>query len=67
VARRIYGPNRDEVTEKWRRLHKQELNDLYSSTNTIRVIESLRIRWAEHVTRMGENRCANTALAGKPE
>ena len=56
VLRRIFGPRRDEVTEEWRRLHNEELNDLYSSPNIVRVIKSRRIRWAGHVARMGEER-----------
>jgi len=55
--RRIIGPKRDEVSGKWRRLHNEELYDLYSSTNIIRMIKSRRIRWAGHVARMGEKRC----------
>jgi len=54
VLRRMFGPRRDEVTGEWRRLHKEELNDLYSSPNIVRVIKSRRIRWAGHVARMGE-------------
>ena len=54
VLRRIYGPRRDEVTGEWRRLHNEELNDLYSSPNIVRVIKSRR--WAGHVARMGEER-----------
>jgi hypothetical protein len=54
VLRRIFGPKRDEVTGEWRRLHKEELNDLCSSSNIIRVIKSRRMRWAGHVARMGE-------------
>jgi hypothetical protein len=46
VLRKIFGPKRNEVTGEWRRLHKEELNDLYSSPNIIRVIKSRRIRWA---------------------
>jgi hypothetical protein len=54
VLRRIFRPKRDEVTGEWRRLHIEELNDLYSSPNIIRVIKSRRIRWAGHVARIGE-------------
>jgi len=53
VLRRISGPKRDEVTGEWRKLHNEELNDLYSSTNIIRVIKSRRKRWARHVARIG--------------
>jgi len=56
VLRRIFGPRRDEVTRQWRRLHNEELNDLYSSPNIVRVIKSRRMRWAGHVARMGEER-----------
>jgi len=52
VFRRIFGPRRDEVTGEWRRLHNEELNDLYSSPNLVRVIKSRRMRWAGHVARM---------------
>ena len=54
VLRRIFGPRRDEVTGEWMRLHNEELNDLYSSPNIVRVIKSKRTRWAGHVARMGE-------------
>jgi hypothetical protein len=54
VLRRIFGPNRDEVTGEWRKLHNEELNYLYSSPNIIRVIKLRRIRWAGHVTCMGD-------------
>ena len=56
VSRRIFGTRRDEVMGEWRRLHNEELNDLYSSSNIVRVIKSRRMRWAGHVTRMGEKR-----------
>ena len=56
VLRRIFGPRRDEVTGEWRRLHNEELNDLYSSPNIVRMIKSRRMRWAGHVARMGEER-----------
>jgi len=54
VLRRIFGPRRDEVKGEWRRLHNEELNDLYSSPNIVWVIKSRRMRWAGHVARMGE-------------
>ena len=53
VLRRIFGSRRDEVTGEWRRLYNEELNDLYSSPNIVRVIKSRRMRWAGHVARMG--------------
>ena len=56
VLRRIFGPRRNEVTGKWRRLHNEELNDLYCSPNIVRVIKSRRMRWAGHEARMGEER-----------
>jgi hypothetical protein len=56
VLRRKFGPKRDEVTGEWRRLHNEELNDLYSSPNIIRVIESRRMGWAGHVVRMGKRK-----------
>jgi hypothetical protein len=67
VLRRIFGPKRDEVTGEWRRLHHEELNDLYSSPNIIRVIKSRRMRWMGHVARMGEGRVAYRILVGRPE
>jgi hypothetical protein len=65
--RRIFGTKRDEVTGEWRRLHKEELNDLYSSPTIIRVIKSRTMRWAGHVARMGEGRVAYRILVGRPE
>ena len=56
VLRRIFGPRRDEVTAEWRRLHNEELNDLYCSPNIVWVIKSRRMRLAGHVARMGEER-----------
>jgi len=53
VLRRIFGPKRDEVTGEWRKLHNKELNDLYCSTNIVRVIKSRRMGWTGHVARMG--------------
>ena len=68
VLRRIFGPRSDEVTGEWRRrLHNEELNDLYSSPNIVRVIKSRRMRWARHVTRMGEEIGVYRVLVGKPE
>jgi len=64
--RRIFGPRRDEVTGEWRRLHNEELNDLYSSPNILRVKKSRRMRWAGHVARMGEERGVYRVLVGKP-
>ena len=61
------GPKRDEVTRTWRKLHNEELNDLYSSPSIVRVIKSRRIRWAVHVARMGERRDVYRVLVGKPE
>ena len=67
VLRRIFGPKRDGVTGEWRKLHNEELNDLYSSPNIVRVIKSRRLRWAEHVARMEEGRVVHKVLVGKPE
>jgi hypothetical protein len=67
VLRRIFGPERDEATGDWRRLHNEELDDLYSSPNINRVIKSRRLRWAGHVARMGEKRGACRILVGRPE
>ena len=67
TVHRIFGPRRDEVTGDWRRLHNEELNDLYASPNIMRVIKSRRTRWAGHVARMGEERGVYRFLVGKPE
>ena len=67
VLRRLFGSKRDEVTGYWRKLHNEELNDLYSSPSIVRVSKSRRMRGAEHVTRMGESRCVYKVLVGKPE
>ena len=64
---RIFGPRRDKVTEERRRLHNEELNDLYSSPNIVRVIKWRRMRWAGHVACMGEERGVIRVLVGKPE
>jgi hypothetical protein len=67
VLRRIFGPKRDKATGEWRRLHKEELNDLYSSPNIILVIKLRRMRWAGHVACMGVGRGAYRVLVGRPE
>jgi hypothetical protein len=66
VLRRIFGPKREE-DGSWRKLHNDELHDLYSSPNIVRVIKSRRMRWAGHVARMGEGRNAYRVLVGRPE
>jgi hypothetical protein len=67
VLRRIFGAKREEVTGEWRNFHNEELQDLYSSTNTVRVIKSRRMRLAGHVARIGEGRVLYRILVGKPE
>ena len=67
VLRRIFGPKRDEVTGEWRKLNNEELNYLYCSLNILLVIKSGRLRWAEHVARMGEGRSVYRVSVGKPE
>ena len=64
---RTVGPKRAEVTSEWRKLHNEELNDLYSSPNIVRVIKSRRMRWTGHVARMGERKRVYRVLVGKPE
>jgi len=66
VLRRVFGPKRDEVTGEWRKLHNEELSDLYSLPNIVRVVKSRRMRWAGHVARMGW-RGVYRVLVGKPE
>jgi hypothetical protein len=66
VLRRIFGPKRDEVTGDWRRLHNEELYDLYSSQNIIGEIKSRRMVCEGHVARMGERRGAYRVLVGRP-
>jgi PAS domain-containing protein len=67
ALRRMFGPKRDEVTGEWRKLYNEELNDLYSLPNLVRVIKSRRLRWAGHVARMGEGRGVYRVLVGKPK
>jgi hypothetical protein len=67
VLRRIFGPKRDKVTGGWRKLHNEALRDLYSSPSNIRIIKARRMRWAEHVVRIGEKRNSYRLLVGKPE
>ena len=67
VLRRVFGPKRDEVTGKWRKLHNEELRDLYSLPNIVRMVKSRRMRWTGHVARMGEGRGVHRVLVGKPE
>jgi hypothetical protein len=67
VLRRIFGPRRDEVRGDWRVLHNEELHNLYSSPNMIRMFKSRRLRRAGHVARMGETRNACRILVGKPD
>jgi hypothetical protein len=67
ASRRIFGPKRDEVTGEWRKLHNEELNDLYSSPTIVRVMKSRRMRWAGHIPRMGEERGLYRVLVGKPK
>ena len=63
----LFGPKRDEVTGEWRKLHIEELRDLYCLPNIVRVVKSRRMRWAGLAARMGEERCVNRVLVGKPE
>jgi hypothetical protein len=65
VLRTIFGPNRDEVTGDWRKLHSEELHNLYLSPDIITQVKSRRMRWAGHVARMGEKRKVYKVLVGK--
>ena len=65
VLRRIFGPKRDEVRGEWRKLHNEELNDLYCSPNIVRVIKLRRMKWARHVACMGETRGVYRVLVGR--
>ena len=64
VLRRIFGPRRDLVTREWRKLHNEELNDLYSSLSIVRLIKSIRMRWTGHLARMRERRVVYRVLVG---
>ena len=67
VLTRVFGPKRDEVTGKWRKLHNEELSDLHSLPNIVRLVKWRIMRWAGHVARMGEGRGVHRVLVGKPE
>ena len=67
MLRRIFGAKRDEVTGEWRKLHNEELNDLYCLPNNFRLIKSRRMRWAGLVAHMEERRDVYRVLVGKPE
>jgi hypothetical protein len=67
MLRRIFGPKRDKETGGWRKLHNEELHNLYSSPGIIRMIKSRRTRWTGHVARMGEKRNAYGIFVGKSE
>jgi hypothetical protein len=65
VLRRVFGPKRDEVTGKLRKLHNGKLSDLYSLPNIVQVVKSKRMRWTGHVARMGEGRGVHRVLVGE--
>jgi hypothetical protein len=67
VLRRAFGPKRNEVTGEWKKLHNEELNDLYSLPNIVPVVKLRQMRWAGHVARMGKDRGVHGVLVGKPE
>jgi hypothetical protein len=67
VLRRVFGPKRNEVTGEWRKLHNEELNDLYPLPNIVWVVKSRQMRWAGHVARMEKDREVHRVLVGKPE
>jgi hypothetical protein len=67
VLRRLFGSKRDEATGEWRKLHNEELSDLYSLPSIVRVVKSRRMRWVRYVAGMGERRDVHRVLVGKPE
>ena len=67
VLRRIFGPKRDKVTREWRKLHNEELSDLYTSPKIVQVIKVRRMRWAGLVAHLGERSGTYKVLVGKPE
>ena len=67
VMRRIFGPERDEVTGEWRKLHNEELHDLYCAQNITGVIKSRGMRWAGHVVCVGDRKGAYRVLVGNSE
>jgi hypothetical protein len=67
MLRRIFGQRRDDVMGGWKKLHDEELRDLYSSPSIIRMVISRRMRWTGHLARMGEKRNTYRLLVGKPE
>jgi hypothetical protein len=67
MLRRIFVPKRNMVTGEWRKLHNEELRDLYSSSSVVRIIKSRRMRWTSRIARVGEKRNAYRLLVGKPE
>jgi len=67
LLKRVFGSKRDEVTGELRKLHNEELRDLYSLPNIVRVVKSRKMSWAGHVGRMGEGRDVHRVLVGKPE
>jgi len=67
VLRRVFGPKRDQITGEWRKLHNEELRDLYTLPDIVRVVKSRGMRWAGHVARMVEGRGVHRVLVGKPE
>jgi hypothetical protein len=67
VSRRVFGPTRSQVTEEWRKLHDEELNDLYCSPNIVLMIKSRRMIWEGHVACMGDRRGVYRVVVGIPE